>query len=149
MLWQIAGARVYFTEKTWPEFDASDLGRRARPGALMPNSSHGSPVRSHDVAALLATVTSALASAEDRPGQRTMAEAIDEGLRSRRHVIVKAGTGTGKTMGYLVPRDRRSLEGGGRRSWSRRPRRRCRTSFATRISRSSSSTCPSRSRGRC
>jgi undecaprenyl diphosphate synthase len=25
MLWQIAGARVYFTEKTWPEFDASDL----------------------------------------------------------------------------------------------------------------------------
>jgi undecaprenyl diphosphate synthase len=25
MLWQIAGARVYFTERTWPEFDASDL----------------------------------------------------------------------------------------------------------------------------
>jgi undecaprenyl diphosphate synthase len=25
MLWQIAGARVYFTERTWPEFDATDL----------------------------------------------------------------------------------------------------------------------------
>jgi undecaprenyl diphosphate synthase len=25
MLWQIAGARVYFTERAWPEFDASDL----------------------------------------------------------------------------------------------------------------------------
>ena len=25
MLWQIAGAHVYFTEHTWPEFDAADL----------------------------------------------------------------------------------------------------------------------------
>lgn len=25
MLWQIAGARVYFTERTWPEFDESEL----------------------------------------------------------------------------------------------------------------------------
>lgn len=25
MLWQIAGARVYFTERTWPEFDDTEL----------------------------------------------------------------------------------------------------------------------------
>lgn len=25
MLWQIAGARVYFTERTWPDFDAAEL----------------------------------------------------------------------------------------------------------------------------
>lgn len=25
MLWQIAGARVYFTERPWPEFDAAEL----------------------------------------------------------------------------------------------------------------------------
>jgi undecaprenyl diphosphate synthase len=25
MLWQITGARVYFTERTWPEFDAAEL----------------------------------------------------------------------------------------------------------------------------
>jgi undecaprenyl diphosphate synthase len=25
MLWQIAGSRVYFTERTWPEFDAAEL----------------------------------------------------------------------------------------------------------------------------
>ncbi len=25
MLWQITGAHVYFTERTWPEFDAGDL----------------------------------------------------------------------------------------------------------------------------
>lgn len=25
LLWQIAGARVYFTERTWPDFDATEL----------------------------------------------------------------------------------------------------------------------------
>ena len=25
MLWQIAGAKVYFTDRTWPEFDAAEL----------------------------------------------------------------------------------------------------------------------------
>jgi undecaprenyl diphosphate synthase len=25
MLWQSVGARVYFTDKTWPEFDAAEL----------------------------------------------------------------------------------------------------------------------------
>lgn len=27
LLWQIAGASVYFTERTWPDFDAADLER--------------------------------------------------------------------------------------------------------------------------
>lgn len=27
MLWQINGARVYFTEKTWPDFDGAELDR--------------------------------------------------------------------------------------------------------------------------
>jgi len=51
----------------------------------------------------LAAVTHALPAAEDRPGQREMAEAIERALATERHVIVQAGTGTGKTMGYLVP----------------------------------------------
>ena len=25
MLWQIAGARAYFTDTAWPEFDAAEL----------------------------------------------------------------------------------------------------------------------------
>jgi len=32
-----------------------------------------------------------------------MAEAVAEAIRSDRHIIVRAGTGTGKTLGYLVP----------------------------------------------
>lgn len=56
-----------------------------------------------NLARTLATVTSALPAAEDRPGQRQMAEAIERALASGRHLIVAAGTGTGKTIGYLVP----------------------------------------------
>jgi undecaprenyl diphosphate synthase len=33
LLWQIAGAAVYFTERTWPEFDAAELERAL---SLMP-----------------------------------------------------------------------------------------------------------------
>lgn len=51
----------------------------------------------------LAAVTSALPAAEDRPGQLEMAIAVDRALTSGRHLVVAAGTGTGKTMGYLVP----------------------------------------------
>jgi hypothetical protein len=40
---------------------------------------------------------------EYRPGQIAMAEAVEEALRGRRHLLVEAGTGTGKTLAYLVP----------------------------------------------
>jgi ATP-dependent DNA helicase DinG len=40
---------------------------------------------------------------EFRRGQLQMAQAVDEALEQRRHLIVEAGTGTGKTLAYLVP----------------------------------------------
>jgi len=40
---------------------------------------------------------------EYRPGQVEMAEAVESALAERRHLIVEAGTGTGKTLAYLVP----------------------------------------------
>ncbi len=40
---------------------------------------------------------------EYRPGQLEMAEAVESALKERRHLIVEAGTGTGKTLAYLVP----------------------------------------------
>ena len=51
----------------------------------------------------LARVTAALPQAEDRPGQREMADLVATAIARGRHVVVQAGTGTGKTMGYLVP----------------------------------------------
>lgn len=40
---------------------------------------------------------------EFRPGQVEMAEAVEAALADKRHLIVEAGTGTGKTLAYLVP----------------------------------------------
>ena len=40
---------------------------------------------------------------EYRPGQVQMAEAVLRAFEERRHLIVEAGTGTGKTLAYLVP----------------------------------------------
>ena len=57
----------------------------------------------NEVSDALTRVTAALAGAEDRPGQITMAEAVANGLRANRHLVVQAGTGTGKSLAYLVP----------------------------------------------
>ncbi|MGA3079974.1 MAG: ATP-dependent DNA helicase [Terracidiphilus sp.] len=40
---------------------------------------------------------------EYRPGQLQMAKAVERALEERRHLIVEAGTGTGKTLAYLLP----------------------------------------------
>jgi ATP-dependent DNA helicase DinG len=40
---------------------------------------------------------------DDRPGQIQMAEAVEHALDSGEHLLVQAGTGTGKSLGYLVP----------------------------------------------
>src|SRR5438128_2301712 len=40
---------------------------------------------------------------EPRPAQLRMAGAVEEALRRRRPLLVEAGTGTGKTLAYLVP----------------------------------------------
>jgi ATP-dependent DNA helicase DinG len=56
-----------------------------------------------------ATVDDVLAAAvdnlagEDRPGQQEMARAVHSALESGQHLLVQAGTGTGKSLGYLVP----------------------------------------------
>jgi len=55
------------------------------------------------VADLLDIATSALPAAERRPGQREMADAVDQAITDGHHLVVQAGTGTGKTLAYLVP----------------------------------------------
>ena len=57
----------------------------------------------NDIRTALAAVTGALPAAEERPGQLQMAEAVAGAIHNKRHLVVAAGTGTGKTMGYLVP----------------------------------------------
>jgi ATP-dependent DNA helicase DinG len=40
---------------------------------------------------------------EPRKGQLEMAKAVESALKDKRHLIVEAGTGTGKTLAYLLP----------------------------------------------
>jgi len=47
---------------------------------------------------------------EHRPGQYAMAREIEQCFADRRHLIVEAGTGTGKTLAYLLPALRRARE---------------------------------------
>jgi ATP-dependent DNA helicase DinG len=51
---------------------------------------------------------------EHRPGQIEMAEAVLRAFERKHHLIVEAGTGTGKTLAYLVPAVASALAGNGR-----------------------------------
>ena len=51
----------------------------------------------------LQLLTSNIESSEERPGQTGMALAVDASIESSEHLVVEAGTGTGKTLAYLFP----------------------------------------------
>ncbi len=61
-----------------------------------------SQVAAPTVASVLAAAVDALGG-DERPGQLAMAEAVAHALAAREHLLVQAGTGTGKSLGYLVP----------------------------------------------
>lgn len=56
-----------------------------------------------DAVVALRRVTTSLANAEERVGQDDMTRAIADSLAHDRLIVVQAGTGTGKSLGYLVP----------------------------------------------
>jgi ATP-dependent DNA helicase DinG len=64
-----------------------------------------------DVSALLAAAVSGVGGAE-RPGQVKMADAVAHAIDSGEHLAVQAGTGTGKSLAYLVPAVRHAVAHG-------------------------------------
>ena len=62
-----------------------------------------------DVPELLAAAVAGIGGAE-RPGQVTMALAVRDAIESGEHLAVQAGTGTGKSLAYLVPAVRHAME---------------------------------------
>ncbi|GAB3071369.1 ATP-dependent DNA helicase [Micromonospora schwarzwaldensis] len=54
-------------------------------------------------AELLAAAVGAVPGGATRPGQQLMAEAIERSIASGEHLLVQAGTGTGKSLAYLAP----------------------------------------------
>ena len=61
-----------------------------------------------DMATLLAAAVEAIGGAE-RPGQVEMAEAVERSIRAKEHLAAQAGTGTGKSLAYLVPAIRHAV----------------------------------------
>jgi len=61
-----------------------------------------------DVTALLALAVAGIGGAE-RPGQVTMARAVERCIETGEHLAVQAGTGTGKSLAYLVPAVRHAV----------------------------------------
>ena len=49
---------------------------------------------------------------EERPGQVEMAGAVRAAMESGQHLLVQAGTGTGKSLAYLVPAVMRAVDSG-------------------------------------
>jgi ATP-dependent DNA helicase DinG len=60
---------------------------------------------------LLATAVAEIGGAQ-RTGQVQMAEAVSDAMETGRHLAVQAGTGTGKSLAYLVPAIRHAIEQG-------------------------------------
>jgi len=78
-----------------------DSGAR-RAGSGGERSGHA-PSAGAQAVRTLGLVTAALPHGEPRSGQADMAEAVAEAVVSGRHLVVQAGTGTGKSLAYLVP----------------------------------------------
>ena len=64
-----------------------------------------------DVVELLAAAVRDIGGAE-RPGQVAMAEAVRHSIETGEHLAVQAGTGTGKSLAYLVPAVRHAVTTG-------------------------------------
>ena len=60
------------------------------------------PAPTTPVAEVLATAVAALGG-QQREGQVQMADEVATAMEQGRHLLVQAGTGTGKSLGYLVP----------------------------------------------
>ncbi len=69
----------------------------------------GSETQIPDMATLLAAAVASVGGAE-RPGQVAMAQAVEKAIDSGEHVAAQAGTGTGKSLAYLVPAIRHAVK---------------------------------------
>jgi ATP-dependent DNA helicase DinG len=74
----------------------------------VPKDRHSLP----PVEELLSTAVTELGGAE-RPGQVKMAQAVRDAVEQGEHLAVQAGTGTGKSLAYLVPAIRHAAESDG------------------------------------
>ncbi|MFI0432524.1 MAG: ATP-dependent DNA helicase [Candidatus Nanopelagicales bacterium] len=82
-----------------PEADGGQPDADAVPDALADSDATGELA---DAEGLLTTIVAGIGG-EVRPGQERMVELVSQALSTGTHALVQAGTGTGKSVGYLAP----------------------------------------------
>jgi ATP-dependent DNA helicase DinG len=90
---------VYEDGEFVPEPDELDEADLVAPGSLASEAR----LAGDEAVAALARVTALLVGGEQRPEQQEMCRAVAEALVTGTHLAVQAGTGTGKSLAYLVP----------------------------------------------
>ena len=91
---------------------AKTLATNASPPKVDSLASTDSAVGVEDVVTALSAVVATIQGSV-RQGQIDMAEAVASAMKSKSHLLVQAGTGTGKSLGYLVPAILRARAGVG------------------------------------
>ncbi len=82
---------------------AGGYGRTVTPSRTATAASRKRRSGRPDGGKLLAAAVGAVPGGAARPGQQQMAEAIERSIASGEHLLVQAGTGTGKSLAYLAP----------------------------------------------
>jgi len=108
--WEMSAGRLASRRPIVREPNDRDL----RP--LKPNS-EVVPVPPQEAACVLASAAQrpdVFSQFDDRAEQKQMLEAVVEALNTEQRLMVEAGTGTGKSMAYLIPAARQALANGSR-----------------------------------
>jgi ATP-dependent DNA helicase DinG len=82
--------------------ESRSAAEQAEPRAAAEQAEQAEPVALPGVRALLGAAVAGIGGVE-RTGQTAMAEAVESAIDSGEHLAVQAGTGTGKSLAYLVP----------------------------------------------
>ena len=95
------------------EVGHGEPGAQRDPGEKQPDAEEGERSEERhtalpDVPVLLAAAVAGIGGAE-RPGQVAMARAVRDAIETGEHLAVQAGTGTGKSLAYLVPAIRHAM----------------------------------------
>jgi ATP-dependent DNA helicase DinG len=90
------------SEEEW-DWEAEAAGGGGSGGASFGSLSEEARQAGDDAVEALVKVTAHLTSGEQRPEQQEMCRAVAEALVTGTHLAVQAGTGTGKSLAYLVP----------------------------------------------
>jgi ATP-dependent DNA helicase DinG len=80
-----------------------DLSSTSQPGSVAAPGARKYDVSLHQFFSPGGVLSRTHPGYEFRRGQLQMAQAVEKALQEKRHLIVEAGTGTGKTLAYLVP----------------------------------------------